>query len=145
MTVHPSPALAADSSRALRRAGMTVLRLGLGLVFAWFGLLKLLGTSPAEELVLQTLWFLPGSVSMPLLGVWETTIGLALLMSWTRLAVPLLLLHLPGTFLPFLVVPEVCFGQGLLELTLEGQYIVKNGVLVGGALLLAAGPAPRDG
>lgn len=136
--------LATSLAPATQRVGMTTLRLGLGLVFAWFGALKLVGQSPAEDLVLQTLWFLPGTVSMPLLGVWETLIGVCLLLGRTRLALPLLLCHLPGTFLPFVIVPEICFDGGLLGLSLEGQYIVKNLVLVGAALVLVGSPAPGE-
>lgn len=118
--------------------GPTLLRYALGVVFVWFGALKLFaGASPAEDLVKRTVyWFDPGWF-FPFLGVWEVAIGLGLLVRpLIRLAVLLLLLQMPGTFLPLVVVPEACWEAFPFVLTLEGQYIIKNLVLIAAALVV---------
>ena len=116
-----------------------LLRMSLGVVFIWFGILKPLGLSPAALLVEQTVyWALPPKVFVSILGWWEVAIGVCFLVPrWNRIALGLLALHMPGTFLPLLVAPELCFQQFPFVLTLEGQYIIKNLVLVSGALAIA--------
>ena len=145
-------------SRFMRRHGVRLLRWAVGVVFVWFGALKLVpGLSPAEALVAATVPFLDPSVFVPLLGVWEILIGVLLVVRpGVRGALFLLALQMPGTFLPFVVLPEVCFSTWPLQspadlfgLTMEGQYIVKNVVLVaaavvvGGTVRRASGPEQR--
>lgn len=121
----------------MRRNGHFVLRMGLGVVFVWFGLLKPLGVSPAADLVRRTVYFLPPDVFLPILGWWEVVIGVGLLYRpLNRLAILLLFLQMPGTLLPLVLLPEVCFTQIPWGLTLEGQYIIKNAVLIGAALVV---------
>jgi uncharacterized membrane protein YkgB len=128
--------------------GVTLLRVAIGLVFLWFGALKLVpGLSPAEPLVRATTVFLPGDFFVPLLGAWEVLIGLGFLSGrFLRATIFLLFLQMPGTFLPVLLLPERVFAGFPFGLTLEGQYIVKNLVLITGALVIGAtvrGVAPR--
>ena len=132
-------------ARGMNRVGVRLLRYAIGLVFIWFGALKLVpGLSPAEALVGATVPFLPADVFVPVLAVWEILIGVLLLVRpGVRGALLLLALQMPGTFLPFLVVPEVCFSSwplasplDLFALTLEGQYIVKNVVLIAAGLVV---------
>jgi len=121
----------------MRRNGHFVLRIGLGVVFVWFGLLKPLGMSPAADLVRRTVYFLPPDVFLPILGWWEVVIGVGLLYRpLNRTAIFLLFLQMPGTLLPLVLLPEVCFTQIPWGLTLEGQYIIKNAVLIGAALVV---------
>ena len=121
----------------MRRIGHFVLRMGLGVVFVWFGLLKPLGVSPAADLVRRTVYFLPPDIFLPILGWWEVVIGVGLLYRpLNRLAILLLFLQMPGTLLPLVLLPEVCFTQIPWGLTLEGQYIIKNAVLIGAALVV---------
>ncbi len=121
----------------MQRNGHFVLRMGLAVVFIWFGLLKPLGMSPAEDLVRRTVYFLPPDVFLPLLGWWEVLIGIGLLYRpLNRMAILLLFLQMPGTLLPLVLLPEVCFTQIPWGLTLEGQYIIKNAVLIGAALVV---------
>ena len=121
----------------MRRNGHFVLRMGLGVVFVWFGLLKPLGVSPAADLVRRTVYFFPPDVFLPILGWWEVVIGVGLLYRpLNRLAILLLFLQMPGTLLPLVLLPEVCFTQIPWGLTLEGQYIIKNAVLIGAALVV---------
>jgi len=117
--------------------GHFVLRMGLGVVFVWFGLLKPLGMSPAEDLVRRTVYFVPPDAFLPILGWWEVAIGVGLLYRpLNRTAIFLLFLQMPGTLLPLVLLPEVCFTQVPWGLTLEGQYIIKNTVLIGAALVV---------
>lgn len=118
--------------------GPPLLRYALGVVFLWFGVLKLFaGASPAEELVKRTVYWFDASWFFPLLGAWEAAIGVGLLVRpLNRLAILLLLLQMPGTFLPLLIVPEACWIRFPFVLTLEGQYIVKNLVLISAALVV---------
>lgn len=121
----------------MRRNGLVVLRGALGIVFVWFGLLKPLGMSPAEDLVRRTVYFVSPDLFIPVLGVWEVAIGVGLLYRpLNRTAIFLLFLQMPGTLLPLVLLPEVCFTQIPWGLTLEGQYIVKNAVLIGAALVV---------
>ncbi len=147
----------------LRAAAVPMLRIGLAVVFVWFGALKVAMVSPAADLVARTTdWAFSPAWFVPVLGWWEVAIGLCLLdpvrllggRAWlTRAGIALLALQIPGTFLPLVVVPDRCFDGSVFALTLEGQYIVKNLVLIAGAMVLgatvrdpvAAGVAPKIG
>ncbi len=127
-------------TRWMATYALTIVRIGLGIVFFWFGALKLFpGLSPAEELVRNTTTFVDPTWFIPLLAVWEMAIGLGLIFGkYMRLTLLLLFLQMPGTAMPLLVLPEVVWTQFPYGLTLEGQYIIKNLVLVGSALALGA-------
>ena len=124
-------------SRLLWQCGVPFLRFGLGLVFVWFGALKVLGTSPAEGLIASTVvWFDP-EIFVPILGWWEIAIGVCLAVPiLNRAGILLLALQMPGTFLPLVLLPHKCFEGAVWDLTIEGQYIVKNLVIIGSALVL---------
>lgn len=124
---------------------LTVLRLALGIIFLWYGALKFFpGYSPAEALAGRTIHDLTFGVIAPevalrVLAAWETLIGLGLLVGrWLRITLLLLALQLPGTFLPLLLYPDEIWYRAPFSLTIEGQYIAKNVVLLGAALVLAA-------
>jgi uncharacterized membrane protein YphA (DoxX/SURF4 family) len=119
------------------RIGVPVLRFGLGVVFIWFGALKLTGTSPALELVTRTVYWFDPKIFVPVLGWWEIAIGACLAIPpLTRVGILLLAFQMPGTFLPLILLPDVCYNGHPWNLTLEGQYIVKNLVIIGSALVL---------
>jgi uncharacterized membrane protein YphA (DoxX/SURF4 family) len=124
----------------MARAGIPILRIALGVIFIWFGALKLVpGLSPAEDLVMATVPFIPGSVFMPVLAVWEIVIGLGFVTGRAlRLTILLLFLQMPGTMSPIFLLPERVFTAFPYGLTLEGQYIVKNLVLISAALVIGA-------
>jgi uncharacterized membrane protein YkgB len=127
----------------MRRNGLFILRIGLAVVFIWYGILKPLGMSPAADLVRRTVYFVSPDLFIPILGWWEVAIGVGLLFrSLNRTAIFLLFLQMPGTLLPLVLLPEVCFTQFPWGLTLEGQYIIKNAVLIGAALVV--GGTVRD-
>jgi len=120
--------------------GITLLRVSLGVVFFWFGALKLFpSVSPAEGLIRETLTFLPMNLFIPFLAVWEMAIGLGFITGrFMRVTILLLMLQMPGTVSPVLLRPDLVFTQFPFALTLEGQYIVKNLVLISAALVIGA-------
>ena len=121
------------------RIGMPFVRIGSGIIFIWFGLLKPLGLSPAAELLAKTVYWWTPEIVVPALGWWEVAIGVTFLIpKLTRVALALLALQMPGTFLPLVFLPEVCFTVFPWGLTLEGQYIVKNLVIIGAALVIGS-------
>ena len=122
------------------RVGLVFLRFAIGVIFIWFGALKTVGElSPASDLVAATVYWLTPEIIVPLLGLWEIAIGLAFLFTpLTRVAIFLLALQMPGTFLPLVLLPEVCFTIFPVALTIEGQYIVKNLVIIGSALVIGS-------
>lgn len=132
-------------TRWMARHSVTLLRVSVGIVFFWFGILKFFpGLSPAQELAARTIGALsfgrvPATVSVPLLALLETTIGIGL-MSGRFLRATLLLLaaQMAGTVTPLLLFPHETFTRYPYAPTLEGQYIIKNIVLVSAAILIGA-------
>lgn len=143
MNTHSIDRIDARIAATMRALGEPTLRIGLGVVFVWFGVLKPLGVSPAADLVARTVyWGVDPAWFIPVLGWWEVLIGICLidpgkwfgLGRWmTRAGILLMFLQMPGTFLPLVVLPEVSWQRPLVP-TLEGQYIIKNLVLIGAAL-----------
>ena len=119
------------------RYGRLLLRISLAVIFIWFGVLKPLGMSPAEALVAKTVYWFPSEMIIPILGWWEVAIGIGLLFrKLIRVALLLLFLQMAGTFLPLVILPEVCFTNFPFALTLEGQYIIKNLILISAAIVV---------
>lgn len=119
------------------RRGLFLLRISLAIIFIWFGALKTVGMSPADELVRRTVYWFPPDIFIPLLGWWEVAIGVCLLFRpLIRAAIFLLFLQMPGTMLPLILLPDVCFTSVPFGLTIEGQYIIKNIVLIGAAIVI---------
>jgi uncharacterized membrane protein YkgB len=129
----------------MARHGVTLTRITLGVVFFWFGVIKFVPDwSPAADLATRTIDILtfglvPPSVSLPLLAAWEVAIGLGLLTcKFLRATLLLLFLQMPGTMLPLIFFPSETFTAFPYSPTLEGQYIIKNLVLVSAALVVGA-------
>ncbi len=125
--------------------GLLALRIALGAVFLWFGAIKLVpGMSPAEGLAGLTierlsLGIVPAAVAIPFLALWECAIGIGLLAGmWMRATLLLLFVQMLGTLTPLLLFPSETFSSFPFAPTLEGQYILKNAVLIAGALVLGA-------
>ena len=127
----------------LNKVSMPALRISLGIVFIWFGVLKVFGNSPANDLITKTVYWFNPDIFIPILGIWEALIGLCLLVpAFIRVGLFLLALQMPGTFLPLILLPEICFQSFPFDLTLEGQYIVKNLVLIGAAMAVGSRLTP---
>jgi uncharacterized membrane protein YphA (DoxX/SURF4 family) len=122
----------------MARYGVTLLRIGLGVIFLWFGALKLVpGLSPAEDLVRHTIYFVDPDLFLPVLAIWEMAIGIGLLLGrYLRITLLLLFLQMGGTALPLLLLPEVVWTVFPFGLKLEGQYIIKNLVITGSAIVI---------
>src|SRR5918994_3858739 len=124
----------------LGRVGPLLLRLSLGIVFVWFGLLKAFSASAVGGLVATTVPF-ESSWFVPVLGVVEVVIGLAFVTGrLMRAMLPLFVLQLAGTFLVLIVLPEVAFeNDNPLMLSIVGEFVVKNLVLLSAGLVVASG------
>jgi uncharacterized membrane protein YkgB len=125
--------------------GVVLLRLSLGIVYLWFGALKLMpNLSPAESLAARSIYqlsggALPASLSVPLLAAWECLIGIGLLSGlFLRTTLLLLGVQMIGTLSPVFLFPQEVFARFPYALTLEGQYIVKNLVLISAAVVIGA-------
>ena len=129
-------------SKFMGRWGTFAVRISFGIIFIWFGILKPLGISSAEPLVIATVPWLPvfdGGTWVAIIGWWEVAIGVAFLFRRTiRIAIALLALQMVGTFMPLIVLPEITFQVGRLPYgpTLEGQYIIKNLMIISAALVV---------
>ena len=124
----------------LGSAGVTALRISIGLVFIWFGLLKVLDVSPVSDLVERTVyWFDPDFV-VPALGAFEIAVGTLLVLNRSlRVALALFAAQMLGTFLVFLIVPDVAFRDGNpFLLTVEGEFVVKNLVLLAAGMVVGS-------
>ena len=121
-------------------------RIAIFIIFFWFGFLKVINLSPADALVADLLKVTIPSLSLGsffvFLGIWEMAIGILFLIpKLTRIAIPLLLIHMFSTLLPLVLLPQVVWQQFLVP-TLEGQYIIKNLIIVALALAVAASVTP---
>jgi hypothetical protein len=95
--------------------------------------------SPAEDLVRNTIYFVDPDFFLPVLAAWESLIGLGLITGkFLRITLLLLFLQMPGTALPLVLLPEKVWTVFPFGLTLEGQYIIKNLVLIGAGLVIGA-------
>jgi uncharacterized membrane protein YphA (DoxX/SURF4 family) len=125
--------------------GILLLRLSIGIIFFWFGALKFFpGLSPAEDIAIKTIrtltfGFFPDTVIIYGLAIWEVLIGLGLIFNiFPRITLVLLFLQMLGTFTPLFLFPGELFYVFPLSLTLEGQYIVKNIIIVSAGFVLGA-------
>lgn len=131
-------------TRWMARYSLDVLRFALGVIFIWFGALKYFpGLSPAEELVRNTIYFFDPDLVIPILATWEVLIGIGFLSGFftsklQRVTILLLFMQMIGAGLPLIMLPEVVWTNFPLVLTLEGQYIIKNLVIIGSALVIGA-------
>ena len=119
-----------------------LIRISLFIIFFWFGLLKPLGLSAAEQLVLDTVYWMPifsAHTWLSIIGWWEVIIGLCFLFEkTTKVALLLLLLQMTGTFMPLVILPDITFqNSNFFTPTLEGQYILKNILIIAAALIIS--------
>lgn len=126
----------------MKKWSMPMARFSIFVVYFWFGILKVFGTSPANPIVDALLQrTLPGVTFAEFIvafGVVEVLIGIMFLVPHlTRLAIFVLCLHLITTIMPLFVLREATW-QSFLVPTLEGQYIIKNILIVAAAVGILA-------
>ena len=131
--------------------GVTVLRISVGIIFFWFGVLKFFPRlSPAEDLAARTIAALSfgivkPAVSVPLIATWECLIGLSLITGqFVRIALVTMFAHMCGTVTPLVLFPHETWTHVPYAATLEGQYILKNMVLVSAAFVVYASVHARE-
>ena len=131
--------------RRMSRHGHQALRIGIGVVYLWFGALKLFPSlSPAEDIVLHTFRLLHAEALVPFLAPAEVAIGLSLVLGvFMRITLPIVFMHMAGTVLPLFLLTHETWTHFPFALTMEGQYIVKNIVIVGAATVLAGSRSLR--
>ena len=124
----------------LDRIALPALRISLGVVFIWFGALKLLDVSPVSGLVARTVYWFDPDIVVPALGVFEIAVGSMLVLNrLLRVALALFAGQMVGTFLVFAVLPDVAFSDGNpLRLTVEGEFVVKNLVLLTAGMVVGS-------
>lgn len=125
----------------LRRASLPALRIALGLVFVWFGALKVMGSTPVAQLVIDTVPFIePPAWIVPAMGVFEVIVGLWLTIGVKlRALLPIYAAHMLATFGVLVIQPAVAFQNGNpLLLTSEGEFVVKNLVLLTAGIAVCA-------
>jgi uncharacterized membrane protein YphA (DoxX/SURF4 family) len=126
-------------TRWMDRTGHPVERWLLGLLFVWFGLLKIAGQTSATSIIAKTIYLGDPEVVVVVLGVWEVGIGVCLLYHrLLRLAIALMLIRLPGTLLALVLKFDECFDGSVLTPTIQGQYLLKDAALLGAALVLGS-------
>ena len=129
----------------MAKHGVTLLRWSIGVIFVWFGALKLVpGLSPADEIATKIAMALTFNLFSEdfvrtALAVLEIAIGLGLLLGrFLRLTLLLLFGQMAGTLTPLFLFPERIWTDFPFVLTLEGQYIVKNAVLISAGIVIGA-------
>ncbi len=133
----------------MHRVGHPLHRVTLGIFFIWLGLLKQFGYATGSSLIASTIYFGSPEVMVPVLGWWEVAIGATLLHPATiRVSIALMAVRLPGTLLALLLKPDVCFEFFPLVPTPAGQYLIKDLMLFGAAMVIGStvheAPAPRQ-
>lgn len=138
-------ALDARLTSWMSREGVRLLRVSLGIVFLWFGVLKFFpGLSPAQTLATDTIHILtfglvPARMALLALATWECLIGVGLISGiYLRATLFLLWLQMMGTITPLFIFPALCFTRVPYAPTLEGQYIIKNIVLISAGIVIGA-------
>lgn len=108
-----------------------LLRIALGVTFIWFGALKLSGSNPVFDIVYASYPMLAEGIGNTILGIFEVVIGLGLMFEFFPVLTHIALAgHLLGTMLVFVLGPEVVFDPHFPFLTLAGEFVFKNVVLL---------------
>ena len=132
-------------TRWMASNGIGILRISMGIIFFWFGMLKYFeGLSPAESLAIRTIDILSfGTIGPDIvrygLATWEVLIGIGLIFKlFLRETLLLMFVQMLGTLTPILLLPEEVFSVFPYGLTLEGQYIIKNLVIIAAGMVIGA-------
>lgn len=124
----------------LRRWSVTILRVAVAIVFIWFGLLKVFDITPVSDLVAKTVYWVDPAWFVPALGWVEVIVGVGLMFRIAlRPVLALFVLQMIGTFLVLILLPEISFQNGnVFALTVEGEFVVKNLVLLAAGLVVGS-------
>lgn len=132
-------------TRWMAKYGVFLLRISVGIVFFWFGVLKYFpGLSPATDLATKTIdtltfGIISGSLALYILATLEVAIGIGLIFGvFLREVLLLLLFQMLGTITPLFLFTSEAFTQIPYAPTLEGQYIIKNIVIVSAGIVIGA-------
>lgn len=127
-----------------------ILSISIGIIYVWFGLLKFFpGLSPADMLAKQTISLLtlnliPENVGIIMLAIIEVAIGVCLIINvQLKKVIVAALIHLVLTFIPVIFFPEISFSEAPFSLTLVGQYIIKNIVIISALLMIYQRPQSK--
>ena len=132
-------------TRWMARYGIFLLRISVGIVFFWFGILKYFpGLSPADDLATRTIstltfGIISGQVALYILATLEVVIGIGLISGiFLREILLLLFFQMLGTITPLFLFTSEAFTRIPFAPTLEGQYIIKNIIIVSAGLVIGA-------
>ena len=123
---------------SMQKKGIKILRITLGIVYVWFGLLKVFGVSPVNSLITSTYPNFPEPTFIIFLGVWEILIGLGLIFKiYLRATLALLWLQMAGIFIGLAISPALYFtNNNPFLLNTYGEFVVKNIVLVAASIVV---------
>ena len=124
----------------VNKHGLNLLRLSLATIFIWFGLLKILNESPVTSLATNLFPGISTETFVFVLGIVEIGIGTALVLkTLLRIVIAILVIHLASTFSLLIILQETMINDSNpFLLTLEGEFIIKNLVLIAGSLVVAS-------
>jgi len=124
----------------MRRHGHYLDRWALGAYFVWFGVLKVLEYKSATSIIAETVYFGDPDTTARVLGLWEAAIGVCLIFHpLARVAIALLAIRLPGTLLALAIKSDVCWTDSSLVPTIQGQYLIKDAILLTAAMVIGGG------
>ena len=124
-------------SESMFEKSIAFLRIAIGIVFFWFGALKVTGFNPVYDIVHASVPLLADGVGNLFLGGLETLVGLTLIFNiFPKTTHAVLILHLIGTFSVLFAAPELSFNPHFPMLTLAGEFVVKNLVLATGGIVV---------
>lgn len=124
------------------RIHIPLARFAIFLVYFWFGALKVFDLSPASPMVLEllarTMPFFPPDKFLIFFGLFEALVGILFLIPrFTKLAILLLFGHMFTTIMPLFIMPNYTWDSFLVP-TMEGQYIIKNILIISLAVVLGS-------
>ena len=121
-----------------KRYGHMLHRFSIAILFIWFGLLKPFGLETTTSLIAHTIYFGDPETMVKILGWWEVSIGLTLMVrKLVRVAFALIVIRLPFILVAFFLMHDVCFVHFPFALTLEGQYLIKDLTLFAATIAIA--------
>jgi uncharacterized membrane protein YkgB len=131
----------------MHRWGIPILRVSLGIVFLWFGALKLVGISPVTAIIATAYPLFPTNSFITILGCVEVLIGIGLIAKiFLRVTLLFLWIQMAGTLLSLATAPSLFFFQGNpFLLTVEGEFVIKNLVLIAASIVIAGHDVVPEG